>query len=158
MATAREGGAIADCSGAGGCGGAPGCSVASEYLVKTSGTAMSALSSWFQKRAMQQALVMHGHAMMLGVKPVLSLLVVLNQTSDLPLTPTQARQCSSHRFLPLAAVCLVLLPQRAPGDESPGEELSGLIRYSVIQILASGFLAARYYCPKMSYDTHSIYD
>lgn len=40
-----------------------GCSVASEYLVKTKGTAMSALSSWFQKRAMQQARVMQGHAM-----------------------------------------------------------------------------------------------
>jgi hypothetical protein len=37
-------------------------------LVKTSGTAMSALSSWFQKRAMQQARVMHGHAMMLDAK------------------------------------------------------------------------------------------
>lgn len=73
MATARaEGGASAGCAccccGGGGCGGAPGCSVASEYLVKTSGTAMSALSSWFQKRAMQQARVMHGHAMMLAAK------------------------------------------------------------------------------------------
>ena len=73
MATARaEGGACAGCAGCaccgGGCGGALGASVASEYLVKTSGTAMSALSSWFQKRAMQQARVMHGHAMVLAVK------------------------------------------------------------------------------------------
>lgn len=77
MATARaEGGACAGCAcccGGGGCGGALGASVASEYLVKTSGTAMSALSSWFQKRAMQQARVMHGHAMMLAAKLALPL-------------------------------------------------------------------------------------
>lgn len=42
--------------------------MASEYLVKTRGTAMSALSSWFQKRAMQQALVIQGHAMLSRVR------------------------------------------------------------------------------------------
>ena len=71
MATVRaEGGAGAGCW----CdGGAPGCAVASEYLVKTSGTAISALSSWFQKRAMQQARVMHGHAMVLAAELALLL-------------------------------------------------------------------------------------
>lgn len=47
---------------------------------------MSALSNWFQKRAMQQARVMHGHAMMLDVK--LALFLSLKQVSNLPSAPS----------------------------------------------------------------------